>query len=65
MKYSKDTFMFPKGDVVALPIKSTSMEDLAKYLLEELVAELKKQNMLLPIMHDVSVTVEESYQQRC
>lgn len=53
------TFVFPKSDCVFLPIKSTSAENLASYILERILAKLKFSSNI----ESVEIGVDEGYGQ--
>jgi len=53
------TFIFPKSDCVFLPIKSTSAENLAIYILESLLMKIKFSSEI----ESVEIGVDEGYGQ--
>jgi 6-pyruvoyltetrahydropterin/6-carboxytetrahydropterin synthase len=53
------TFVFPKSDCVFLPVKSTSAENLASYILERLLLKIK----FLGKIETVEIGVDEGYGQ--
>ena len=61
VQYEDDEFRFPRGDVTLLPIVHTSVEELARYLTEELKKELTKEGV--SGITAVEVGVEESFGQ--
>jgi 6-pyruvoyltetrahydropterin/6-carboxytetrahydropterin synthase len=61
VRYEQDEFRFPRGDVTFLPIVHTSVEELARYLTEELKRELAVEGVTGIIA--VEVGVEESFGQ--
>jgi 6-pyruvoyltetrahydropterin/6-carboxytetrahydropterin synthase len=61
LRYEEDEFRFPRGDVTFLPIVHTSVEELARYLTEELEKELAAEGVTSVTMLEVGV--EESFGQ--
>jgi 6-pyruvoyltetrahydropterin/6-carboxytetrahydropterin synthase len=52
-------YIFPKNDCLILPIKSTSAENLSKYVLNELIKELSD----LQNINEIEVGIDEGYGQ--
>lgn len=61
VRYEEDEFRFPRGDVTLLPIVHTSVEELARYLTEELKKHLTAEGVRS--VTSVEVGVEESFGQ--
>jgi 6-pyruvoyl-tetrahydropterin synthase len=61
VRYERDEFSFPRGDVLLLPIVHSSAEELAQYLAGELRRELAEEG--IDGLTAVEVGVEESFGQ--
>jgi 6-pyruvoyltetrahydropterin/6-carboxytetrahydropterin synthase len=61
VRYERDEFRFPRGDVLLLPIVHSSAEELAQYLTGELRRELAEEG--IAGLTVVEVGVEESFGQ--
>ena len=61
VRYERDEFRFPRGDVTFLPIVHTSVEELARYLTGELKRGLAAEGVTS--VTTVEVGVEESFGQ--
>ncbi|GBC85515.1 6-carboxy-5,6,7,8-tetrahydropterin synthase [bacterium HR11] len=58
VRYKHRLFVFPREDVVLLPIPNTTAEMLARYLCEQALAELAR--MRAPSLQMIEVEVEEA-----
>lgn len=58
VRYGERGFVFPKGDVMALPIDNSTAERLAEYFIERLKPELAAKGATN--LTSISVTVEEA-----
>jgi len=61
VRYERDEFRFPRGDVLLLPIVHSSAEELAQYLADALRRELAEEG--IDGLTAVEVGVEESFGQ--
>ncbi len=62
VRYERDEFRFPLGDVFLIPIVHTSVEEIARYLTGELRRELDAEG--IGSLHTLEVAVEESFGQQ-
>jgi len=60
VRYKQKTYVFPREDVVLLPIPNTTAERLAQWIVDQLVADLAVDQHRIEI---VEVEVEESFGQ--
>jgi 6-pyruvoyltetrahydropterin/6-carboxytetrahydropterin synthase len=58
VRYRDRAWTFPRGDCILLPIENTTVELLARYIAERLLADLKKQDHFTP--QALRVEVEEN-----
>lgn len=58
VRYRDKAWTFPRGDCVLLPILNTTAEQLARYIAERLLADLKAHHNYVP--HVLRVEVEEN-----
>jgi len=54
-------YIFPKGDCAILPIKSTSAENIAAYILDEVIKRIKDEN--LNNVEEIEIGVDEGFGQ--
>ena len=64
IRYKHKTYVLPREDVVVLPIPNTTAECLARYVAEQLVADLRAQGYTLTSLRAVEVELEETVGQR-
>lgn len=55
-------YMFPKDDIVLLPVKEVTAEVLANYLLKEICEKLRKSKVSTSEISDVELTLWEGYE---
>jgi len=55
-------YMFPKDDIVFLPVKEVTAEALAHYLLKEICEKLRKSNVSTSEISGVELTLWEGYE---
>jgi 6-pyruvoyltetrahydropterin/6-carboxytetrahydropterin synthase len=55
-------YMFPKDDVMFLPVKEVTAEALAKYLLKEICEKLRKSDVSTSEISGVELTLWEGYE---
>jgi len=58
VRYERDEFVFPAGDVALLPIVHSSAEELARYIWRELAAALRARGQLAEVI-ELEVSVAE------
>jgi 6-pyruvoyltetrahydropterin/6-carboxytetrahydropterin synthase len=64
VRYQHKTYVFPREDVVQLPIPNTTSECLAAWIGEQIVRELERRGEPLDGLRALEVEVEESFGQR-
>ncbi|HEC82755.1 MAG TPA: 6-carboxytetrahydropterin synthase [Thermoplasmatales archaeon] len=58
VRYKNRVYIFPEDDCVFLPLYSSSAENIAKYILKEIVAEINNENI-----KSIEIGVDEGYGQ--
>ncbi|MCC6187798.1 MAG: 6-carboxytetrahydropterin synthase [Anaerolineales bacterium] len=64
VRFQDKTYVFPDTDVVQLPIANTTSENLARWIGEAMVAEMRARGIGLAGLRALEVEVEESFGQR-